>query len=190
MRLFVAFELPEVTLRALGKLVARLSPICAGARWSKTDAMHVTLKFIGEVEDGLCPPIRAALAGVRTAAPVGLTFRGLGFFPNPRHPRVLWAGVEGSRKLALLAADIEQRLVPLGIAREEREFRPHLTLARFTSEAGLTTLRAKLEAKDAGVPREFGAQKYSEFHLIESQLHPEGAVHSTVQTFVFTGETK
>jgi 2'-5' RNA ligase len=190
MRLFVAFEIPEATRRAVGKLIARLTPLCATARWSKPEAMHVTLKFIGEVEETSCGPIRAALAGVRLSAPVGIKFRGLGFFPNPRHPRVLWAGVEGSRKLALLAADIEQRLVPLGVAREEREFRPHLTLARFPSEQGLTTLRANLEAKDSGYSREFGAIKYSEFHLIESQLRPEGAVYSTLETFRFTGEAK
>src|SRR5208283_739166 len=113
---------------------------------------------------------------------VEVTFRGLGWFPNARHPRVLWAGVEAGSEVAELAAEIERVLEPLGIAREARNFQPHLTLARIKSEEGLDELRR--EAERLGTP-EFGRATYSEFDLIESRLRPQGAAYTRVERFPF-----
>jgi 2'-5' RNA ligase len=191
MRLFVALEIPKQTLVALQALVALLAPICRGARWSRPEGMHLTLKFIGEVSSERAAKLRAELRGAGEFSPLEIAFHGAGFFPNARHPRVFWAGVEAGATLAALTAEIERRLEPLGIARETREFRPHLTLARFKSEEGLPALQtalAKLEKESApgsAVGLDFGHARYEEFHLIESKLHPQGATYITLETFRF-----
>ena len=183
MRLFVALELPSAVRAALGELSARLRPQASrGVRWTDPAGIHLTLKFIGEIEAAAVEAIRGALARVRADNPVEVTFRGLGWFPNARHPRVLWAGIEAGSRLAELAAEVERALEPIGIAREARNFEPHLTLARIKSEEGLDGLRR--EAERLGAP-EFGRATYSEFDLMESRLRPQGAVYTRVERFPF-----
>lgn len=181
MRLFVALDIPDETRAAVGKLIAQLAPLCGGARWVRVEGMHLTLKFIGEQPEERVARIEQELRAVRSPA-VQLRFAGTGFFPNARHPRVFWAGIAASPNLAQLAAAIERRLEPLGIAREQRAFKPHLTLARFRSTAGLPQLRDALE--NLGPP-EFGSSIMTEFHLYRSQLQRGGAVYTRLATFPF-----
>jgi 2'-5' RNA ligase len=183
MRLFVALEIPATTRDALAALTARLAPACRGARWSRPEGMHLTLTFIGEVAAGQAARIREELLAVCGLAALEVAFRGVGFFPNQRHPRVFWSGVEFGPGLAQLAAQVENRLEPLGISRETREFRPHLTLARFNSEDGLPALHAAIEKSG---PFEFGRATFEEFHLIESTLRPQGPQYTTLESFRFT----
>jgi len=189
MRLFVALEIPAGVCAALGDVQARLRPHAGhGVRWTDPRGIHLTLKFIGEVETARVEAIRAALARVRAPQPVDAAFRGLGWFPNARRPRVLWAGVETSSGMAALAREIEAALEPLRIAREQREFQPHLTLARLKPEAlskeGMEALRREVER--AGRP-EFGRAEYAEFDLMESKLLPQGAEYTRVERFSFAG---
>jgi 2'-5' RNA ligase len=109
----------------------------------RPENLHVTLKFIGEVPETKLAAIRNALAGVRPDQSVTLDFRGLDFFPNDKHPRVFWAGIEASPNLKTLAADVDRATEKLGIPREQRPFTPHLTLARFEppGSARRTSLR-------------------------------------------------
>jgi RNA 2',3'-cyclic 3'-phosphodiesterase len=186
MRLFVALDLPDEVRDAIRELIAKLRPLCENARWVRPEGMHVTLKFIGHVPAEKLDPIRAALAGVRSSAPVDMTFRGLGFFPSERRPRVLWYGIEASENLATLAADIERRLEPLGIAREKREFTPHLTLARFESPRGLDgpiKIVEGLKTLHSLTARE------TQFHLYESTLKPSGAEYKKLESFDFVKGT-
>jgi 2'-5' RNA ligase len=182
MRLFVAMDIPEEVRRAVGELVRKLEPVCRGARWVRVGGMHITLKFIGEVGEEKVAAIQKELAGVRSEGAVELRFRNVGFFPNARHPRVFWAGIEASGNLGPLAAEIEQRLERLGIAREKREFKPHLTLARFDSQGGLPKLREALEGMG---PFEFGELRSSEFYLYQSELRRGGAVYTKLARFRF-----
>jgi 2'-5' RNA ligase len=184
MRLFVALEIPPGVHAALGEISAKLRPHAGrGVRWTDLRGIHLTLKFIGEVDTSRVQAIRSSLASVRAAQPVEVAFRGLGWFPNARHPRVFWAGVEGGSGLAALAVEVERVLEPLGIAKEAREFRPHLTLARIKSEEGLERLRQ--EAEKLGVP-ELGRATYTDFDLMESRLRPQGAEYVRVEGFGFT----
>ncbi len=185
-RLFVALELPARARAALGDIVARLRPAAGpNVRWTDPKGIHLTLKFIGEVPVAQLEPIRGSLAGVRDAEPIEAAFRGLGWFPNARRPRVLWAGVEAGAELPALAAKIERALEPLGIARESREFHPHLTLARIKADAGLEHLRN--EAERLGAP-EFGRASYREFDLMQSTLHPKGAIYTRIERFPFAAD--
>lgn len=180
MRLFVAFDLPNEVRRALGDLIARLRPECRGARWVRPEGMHLTLKFIGESDSQKLDSIRGALAVVQSEQWVEMHFRGLGFFPHERRPRVIWCGLEASPNLAELAADVDRALTPLGIPHEIRAFVPHLTLARFNSYEGLEKIvRAAEELKSY----DFGSAHNTEFYLYESFLKPAGAEYKRLATF-------
>lgn len=182
MRLFVALDLPEDVRLALRDLLAQLRPTCRSARWVRPEAMHITLKFIGETGPKKLDSIRAALVPVHSDRPVEMRFRGLGFFPNERRPRVIWCGVEASKNLAQLAASVESALEPLGIAPELRAFVPHLTLARIQSPEGINKLvqaANELKSNDCGSARE------TEFHLFESILKPSGAEYKRLASYPF-----
>lgn len=182
-RLFVALELPVQVRAKLTEVIARLRPASPPAvRWVNPAGIHLTLKFIGEVDSAMANSIRQALAGVRAPHRLEIAFRGLGWFPNVRHPRVLWAGVEAESDLAALAAAAECVLEPLGIAQEDREFRPHLTLARIKELKGLERLQEEVER--LGTP-DFGRAEYSEFDLMESRLRPQGAAYTRVERYGF-----
>jgi 2'-5' RNA ligase len=181
-RLFVALDIPETVRAAIEALVAKLRPACPGARWVRLEGAHITLKFIGEVSIDTVKPIQSALAPIRSAAPVEMVFRGVGFFPNERHPRVFWAGIEAGEVLGDLASAVEAALEPLGIAPEQRAFSPHLTLARFESSHGLDRLRKAIAT--AG-DLEFGRATFTEFYLYQSVLKRGGAEYTRLATCRF-----
>jgi 2'-5' RNA ligase len=184
MRLFVALDIPDHVRASLAALVLKLRAACPNARWARIEGLHVTLKFIGETSAEKAEAIKSALAAVPSRSPTSIIFRGLGFFPNGRRPRVLWAGVEDGSELGALAAAVEAALDPLGIPREDREFSPHLTLARFDTPRGLEALHAVVEKSS---PVEFGATTAQVFHLYQSVLKPGGAEYTRLATFSFAG---
>ena len=190
MRLFVALEIPVAVRDNLAAQIKELRDLPAPLadkrlRWVRPENLHVTLKFIGEVEAAKLDGIRSALTAIGVGAPVGLDFRGLGFFPAEEYPRVLWAGLRASGNLPVLARDIDRALEGQGIARDERAFTPHLTLARFESRGFDEKLRAAIQKNSE---REFGAFEAREFHLIQSRLKPSGAEYTFLAAFPLTSE--
>lgn len=182
MRLFVAMEIPTTVRQNLAALLESFRAITKEPRWVRSENLHVTLKFLGEVAEGKLDAVRGALGEVRSDQAVALEFRGLGFFPNEKHPRVFWAGMKASRNLKTLAGNIEGAVEKFHIPREKREFSPHLTLARFERPRLPEALR-KTIADNQGC--EFGSLRTNEFHLIQSKLKPTGAEYTTVATFQF-----
>ena len=182
MRLFVALDLTQEIRDALREPMEKLKLLAKTARWTRPEGMHVTLKFIGHVDDTKLDAIRAALATMRSHAPVEMRVRGMGFFPDERRPRVLWSGIEASANLALLAAGTERSLEPLGIPREDRAFTPHLTLARLKDSHGLNKLvQAAAEMKS----RDFGSTRATQCHLFESVTKPSGAEYRKIESYAF-----
>jgi RNA 2',3'-cyclic 3'-phosphodiesterase len=182
MRLFVALDVPEDTRRALSTLVSSFSAICRGARWVRPEGIHITLKFIGHVADETLPEIQEQLARVPPGRTIEICFRNFGFFPNEKRPRVFYVGIEAGADLGALAQEIENRLEPLGIAKERRAFQPHLTLARFKTSEGLQELRKRVAALPA---QDFGSGAAEEFHLYQSVLQSGGAVYTKLSTYRF-----
>jgi RNA 2',3'-cyclic 3'-phosphodiesterase len=180
MRLFVALDIPDEVRAAIGALIAKLRVVCRSGRWVRIEGAHITLKFIGEVSAEKAADIKTALAAVPFHNPIHMSFRGLGFFPDARRPRVLWAGIKANADLGALAAAAETALEPLDIARERRAFSPHLTLARLESPRGLDGLNAWIAE---GGPIEFGRAIANEFHLYESVLKRSGAEYTRLATY-------
>lgn len=182
MRLFVALEIPTAVRENLAALIDSLRTISKELRWVRPGNLHVTLKFLGEVAETKVGAIRTALRVVRAEQAVTLDFRGMGFFPNEKHPRVFWAGMEASANLKTLAADIDDAMEKQGIPREQRVFAPHLTLARFERSRLPEALRKAIAANSQG---EFGSLRTNEFLLIQSRLKPTGAEYTTLERFQF-----
>lgn len=187
MRLFVALEIPASVRENLAALLQELRTVASQAadrrpRWVRPENLHVTLKFIGEAAPPKVEGIRGSLAAVRAPDAVEMAFRGLGFFPNDRRPRVFWAGIDAPENLSKLAVDVDNALVAQGFPRETRAFAPHLTLARFEPPGLHEKLRTAI-AREAA--RDFGSFRAREFHLIESKTRPSGAEYTVLQTFAF-----
>jgi 2'-5' RNA ligase len=165
MRLFVAIDIPPNIRDALDQLLSRLRPT-AKISWSPVANLHITTKFIGEWPDLRLQEIETALRAIPTRPPLRIEVGGLGWFPNPRSPRVFWVAVQAYESLGALARDTESALEPLGIARENRPFSPHLTLARIKTPTPLDSLRQTIEKLDS---TGFGAFTASSFFLYRSQ---------------------
>lgn len=176
-RLFVAIELPEAWLTAIGAMQASLRKDLPGLRYVRPEGVHLTLAFIGEVARERLEAIAAALPPVAASVPpFGLTLDPPGFFGPARRPRVVWLGLGGD--LAALGA-LQQRVVaalaPLALARDERAFRPHLTLAR-TPDALPDSEAARIPAAVEGLPRRSAQRMAADtLTLMESELGPGGA---------------
>jgi len=165
-------------------------------RWVAAESWHVTLKFIGEKPDAAVGEIEKALGGI-SAAGFEISFRGYGFFPTMKAARVFWLGIEADEGLAALARAVDEKLSAIGIAKEERGFSPHLTLARggarIGSGSGAPSRRsgdrvnqkfAKLQERLSERPAlEFGTMAGREFFLYRSQLSPKGSRYSKIARF-------
>ena len=182
MRLFVALQIPSMVRKNLAELLVELRALSSQPRWVRAENLHITLKFIGELPAEKLGALRAALSAVHSDQAVALDFRGAGFFPNERRPRVFWAGIEASANLARLASDIDRATGKLGVPPEKRPFSAHLTLARFEPPGLPEKLRAAIQENET---REFGSVATEEFHLIESKLKAGGAEYTTLETFPF-----
>ena len=180
MRLFVALDLPDDIRLAVAGLIENLKRSIRGPCWARPEGIHITLKFIGEVREERVGPMVRALQSIAPLPSFELSFGGLGYFPSERRPSVLWAGIAAPPVLANLASAIESALEPLGVARETRDFHPHLTLSRLKSPAGVPQVRDAVK-KLQGV--QFGKSRFKEFHLYQSTLKPTSAEYARMATF-------
>lgn len=163
MRLFAAIDIPPDVKAALATLLDRLRPL-AKLHWIPVEKLHITTKFIGEWPEERLDELRRALAAIRCPAPVEIAIRRLGWLPNPRSARVLYAGVEANEALTALAAAIEQAGEGVGVAAEDRIFRPHVTLARTRKRVPLGALKhalAEIELSQIGRYRASSFALYS-----------------------------
>jgi len=179
MRLFTGIDLPPDVIANLEELLLRLKP-SAQISWSPPRNLHVTTKFIGEWLEERLAELKAALGTVAARAPIPVSIEKLGYFPNPHSPRVFWAGISGGDELAGLASDTETALVPLGIAKEERAYSPHLTLARIKTPGKQPAL---LQAVAKLTSLQFGSFIADRFYLYHSRTAPSGSVYTKLAEF-------
>jgi RNA 2',3'-cyclic 3'-phosphodiesterase len=161
MRLFVAIDIPADVSDNLRALLDRLKPL-AKLAWSPLNNLHITTKFIGEWPEARLEEMTTALAAASTPGAIDIEIRGLGWFPNPRRPRVFWAGVEAGEPLRVLARSTEQAAAKLGVPVEDRPYSPHLTLARIKSPVPLQPLCEAVSTRES---ESFGRFRASAFYL-------------------------
>ena len=179
MRLFTGIDLPPEVIFKLEDLLQRLKPT-AQINWSPPRNLHVTTKFIGEWPEERLAELKSVLGALPERVPIAITIEKLGFFPNPHSPRVFWAGVHAGDDLTSLARDTEEALAPLGIAKEQRAYSPHLTLARIKTPGKQPEL---LQAVAKLPSLEFGSFVADRFYLYQSRLAPSGSVYTKLSEF-------
>jgi 2'-5' RNA ligase len=182
-RTFIAVELSEAVRRALGRVRDRVSIRDRAVRWVRPASIHLTLKFLGEIDLGSVPAVSEGLEhAALTVEPFSFAVRGFGCFPHARNPRVFWAAVEPSDEgLAVLNGNIEREMAKLGFKREKRAFKPHLTLARIKGPTGSFPL------EDLGGEDVIAEQDVDEVILFQSELKPSGAVYVPLATVPLAG---
>lgn len=185
-RCFVAADLPEAVRDDLQALQRRLRARGLDARWAGTQALHLTVKFLGEIEPAVFRRVEDALAApLEVGGPIDLRPAGLGAFPSAARARVIWVGLAGdTAALARAALAVESRLEPLGIAREVRPFHPHLTLGRARAAGGVPGAAEALEAD-----RDYEGPPFALTGLVlyESRLLPGGPRHTPRLTIPLGG---
>lgn len=187
LRLFAAVAIPHEHLEWLKESTEGLRELWPQARWTPPDKQHVTLKFLGTTPADRLEPISQVMRMVAAGRSVAEVSLGqLGSFPSSRRVRVLWAGLEDPGDLlAGLAGDLGSALEPLGYPAEEREFRPHLTVARFREPVRPTDPLPELDAGSLpSIP-------IDRIELFRSHLSPKGARYEVLESFPLgTGEPK
>ena len=179
MRRFVAVNLPPGERRRAWEAAQPLRAARLPVRWSAEDALHLTLRFLGEVEAERVEPIGAALLGaVRAARPFAVGFGGVGAFPSLAKPRVVWVGVERHPALELLANDVELALMQFAFEPELRPFSPHLTLGRVERNARPAAFK-NFPQLAAAIGYE-GTTTVESVDLMQSTLGPHGPTYAVL----------
>jgi 2'-5' RNA ligase len=182
LRCFVAVALPAPLREAVGELLRSPAARLPGVAWVRPELLHLTLKFLGDVDADLVPAAAAALAPpLARCSPFTLRLQGAGAFPSPRRPRVIWIGVaRGAAELAAVAAAVEGALAPLGFPPEGRPFAAHLTIGRVKAPprdpAALPAFLGEVDGRFRGellVPA---------VHLVRSELFPAGPRYSILRS--------
>jgi len=188
MRLFVALQIPEQVRETVASVRQRFKTPESQMKWVSPEKFHVTLKFIGEVAQEKAEEISKTLREVRTPARVEAVFRGLGWYWNAKGFGLLWATIDPSASLTMLANRIGRQLEPLGIAPHTHEYQAHLMLAR--CKPFELRWRSAIPQDIISITNEykghvFGSLSAETFDLIESQLDPGGSKYTTLDTFRF-----
>jgi RNA 2',3'-cyclic 3'-phosphodiesterase len=180
-RLFAAFDLSNRTRDAVAaeqrRIASSLGGAAASPKWIPPDRAHLTLVFLGQVDDNVVPPLVQTMSQDVEAAPFEITFSGRGVFPPRGAPRVLWVGVKaGIDQLILLHREMVRRVVGHGIELEAREYHPHLTLGRWRVSRPSDATRALSAAKRDTLAQE----TVTRVTLFESRLSSSGPVYTAL----------
>jgi RNA 2',3'-cyclic 3'-phosphodiesterase len=183
-RAFLACDPPEEVRRGIATIQNRLKKQFGSAvRWVRPEGIHLTLKFFGDIPMSALETIGGVVhEQVRGLNPLSLQVQKIGIFPNANRPRVVWLGITGDvGRLIALQKKIDMGLQAYGFEREERAFSPHLTLGRVKSPQGMAGLGKLIEEGDAAA----GEFQATELILFKSDLKPDGAVYTKLETFAF-----
>ena len=181
LRAFIAVEIPPEIHQAIEYETAPIRAALNASliRWVPVDNIHLTLKFLGDVS-----PANVEMLSQMLSVEVGqhvsfaIQFGGLGAFPNPKRPRVIWIGIQAPTELEALQHGIEAATATLGYPNEKRPFSPHLTIGRVkqnVDSGGMQKIRAALEGTQVGT---LGTAQVTAVHLFKSDLKPTGAVYT------------
>jgi len=179
MRTFIAIEIPDEIKREMARAQERLKRSGVEAGWTRPEGIHLTLKFLGEVEESRIPEIMDVLTrAARGSGTFRIEIAGAGVFPNQKNARVAWLGITGDRdKLSALQAAVEEAMIGIGMEREDRDFTPHLTLGRIkylrSRDAWLAALNEIKDIRLTGF-------EVDHISLMKSELKPSGAVYTEI----------
>jgi 2'-5' RNA ligase len=183
-RLFIAIELGDNEKKRLETVQRTLAEKLPMFRWIKPASIHLTLKFLGNQQDIMVPRLKDVVSDVAGRFdPFSARLEGLGAFPSPRRPRIIWCGVhENGAVLPKIAEAVESRCTELRIPPEDRAYTPHLTLARAKKDQRIPDIRTILESS---ANERFCALSVRELSLMESTLTHRGAIYTVLHRVPF-----
>ena len=184
-RCFIAIEIPEPIQNQLARIQGTLQNQIQKASWVKPGNIHLTLKFLGDVDPDDLESIREAIGeATNRHRSFSLRIGGVGAFPNLARPRVMWVGVKtGGERVSALAQDINVALSHCGFSFETKKFNPHLTIARLKERIDLRPYTNQYHQYDRIDGAEMTVDTVA---LVQSQLHPQGAIYSNLQSYSLT----
>lgn len=186
LRLFIAIAVPPEVRREIGRAQGRLQRNCPPGvvRWTRPEQFHLTLKFLGDVPADQVPALEKSTAAVCAGLPaLGLSARGIGFFPGAKKPRVIWVGAsDGAGRLSDLHGKLDEALRWLAPTERSEKFAGHITLGRFKPGHHAAIPRL-LELAGEIHQRHFGDWLAGEVEIIRSELTAAGADHVPLASF-------
>ena len=182
MRCFIALRVPDGVRRRVEELQEALRRAAADVKWVAPANLHLTLKFLGEIEEPSVRELSVSLAEIAGRAPrFRLTYRGVGTFLRKGKPGVIWIGCgEGVDPLSALAKEADHAAEAIGAPREKWPFQPHLTFGRTRSSRGAQDLKAAIEKQQDA---DAGGGEAAEVELIRSTLTPRGPIYDVLSKF-------
>lgn len=181
LRTFIGIPLPPVVQHQITTAQQSWKAVLPDIRWTKAENLHLTLRFLGDIEETLVNQIYTCMQKAVTGiSPFTLTLHGMGVFPNLARPRVLWLGIgEGKERLQALYVSLDNSLRSLGFPSEGRVYTPHLTLARFKTSSRKSVVQSLIEQ---GNTYTFDPIVIQTLELIHSQLQPTGPIYTPLRT--------
>lgn len=180
-RAFLAIALNPQVLAGIDRATDSLRERIPSIRWVPKENLHLTIKFLGNIEEAQVTAIAAALRPrLSPFSHFTINAKGLGVFPERGRPKILWVGLVG-KELTEVAANVESCLLPLGFAPEQRSFTPHLTIGRWRQfDRPPAALKQELENWRG---RSFGESRVNEVILFQSELNPAGSIYRRLEVF-------
>ncbi len=187
-RCFIAIEYPQIILDRIIKTRNDLKAIIPDktVRWVADGNLHLTTKFLGEIAPSVLEEIRSNMRNICSVIqPIQLHIRGMGVFPNFKNPKIIWIGAEESDPLLALARRCDDTCSLSGIMKEDRPFKPHLTIGRISQNASETHQRLISEYFRSTPIPEYGKFVVDHLVLFKSDLQPTGPIYTVIEQFPF-----
>ena len=181
-RCFIAIELPDAIIKNIADYISALKQVSNKVRWVRAESIHLTLKFLGEIDKTRLEAVQAVLPGISNlTGSFDLSLAGSGAFPGKKNPRVFWLGIsaEENSPLLLIQRWLEEELKSAGFKKEDRRFSPHLTLGRVKFSSNFSAVFEFME-KNPFPPTAFTVNHVS---LIQSRLKPQGAEYTRLSMY-------
>jgi 2'-5' RNA ligase len=187
-RTFIAVTLDASLQPPIEALINKLATSRAGVKWVAPHNIHVTLKFLGNVDENRLPDVYAACERAAVGSePIDLEIKTLGCFPGLKRPRVVWVGIEkGQDAIKQLQKKVEQELARIGFPKEDRKFQAHLTIGRVKDQKAVGGLRPLIEEEQNVV---IGSMRVEKFSVIKSKTLPTGPVYEELKAVPLTSNS-
>ncbi|OQX88281.1 MAG: 2'-5' RNA ligase [Candidatus Omnitrophica bacterium 4484_70.2] len=174
MRAFIAFPLPSSIKERLKEIEESLKGYPIKAKWVKPENLHLTLKFLGEIEEEKIADLKKILEEMSNLSKIEVKLTNFGFFPSSSNPRVFFVSLDKEKELNLIDQKLEEKLAPLGFPQEQR-FKAHITLARIKEKKNIHLLKEKI--KEVRLEEKFFL---SQITLFKSILTPSGPIYEEI----------
>ncbi|MBI2619791.1 MAG: RNA 2',3'-cyclic phosphodiesterase [Ignavibacteriales bacterium] len=179
LRSFIALPVPADLKSEIAALIADLQSIPSDVKWEDPEKLHLTLRFLGNVDLSFVEELSQSLRGqLSYHFPFEITYEGLGAFPTWARPRVIWIGVRADESLSALQRTVEEVVIGLGREKEDREFHAHLTIGRVKGFRHLDRLTAKAKS----VTFEPVSTLCNNVLIVKSELHPAGSRYTVIHS--------